>query len=86
MHNIIGAIDARVIQLSEKMSDDAFNELSDQGKLIYSDFIAQVKNEIVNAEELLYDQQSDDIDALKAKLHTLEDIYSQFDSVLHDLR
>jgi len=44
LHNSIGHIDYKLSQLEEKVTDDVFNELSEQGKLLYSDFVTQVNN------------------------------------------
>ena len=63
-----------------------FNELSDQGKLLYSDFIAEARNALYEAENILYDNNSKDLDALNAQNDAIEDILSRFDAFLKDLR
>lgn len=82
----MGGVDNKFKNLSEKMTEGAFNELSDQGKILYSDFMAEAKNALEEAKDLLHNQHSDDIDAIKAQISSLEDIYSRFDDLLHDLR
>lgn len=86
LQNVMGGVDNKFKNLSEKMTEGAFNELSDQGKILYSDFMAEAKNALKEAEDLLHNQHSDDIDAIKAQISSLEDIYSRFDNLLHDLR
>jgi len=86
LHNNIGHLQYKLDQITEKISDDIFNELSEQGKLIYSDFISEAKNVLVSAEQALYDRKSEDIDELNAQNDTVDDVLSRFDEVLKDLR
>lgn len=64
-------------QLSSKMNDDVFNMLSDNGKLIYSDFISLVNNIQLPAD--------DDIQLLQQLLDEINDILSQYQQTLDAL-
>ena len=86
LHNNIGHLQYKLDQITEKISDDVFNELSEQGKLIYSDFISEAKNALTSAEQALYDRKSEDIDELNAQNDAVDDVLSRFDEVLKDLR
>jgi hypothetical protein len=86
LHNNIGNLQYRIDNLVEKISDEVFNELSDQGKLLYSDFIAEARNALYEAENVLYENNSRDLDVLNAQNDAIEDILSRFDAFLKDLR
>jgi hypothetical protein len=86
LHNNIGYLQYRMDNIIEKISDDVFNELSDQGKLLYSDFIAEARNALLEAENVLYENNSKDLDALHAQNEAIEGILSRFDEFLQDLR
>lgn len=85
LHDTIGGVNYKLNRMTEKMSDDVFDELSDKGKMLYSDFLAEVKNVLDLAENVLYDQDSKDIDAIRAQYEAVEVIFSRFDDVLHEL-
>ena len=86
LHNNIGHLQYRIDNTIEKISDDVFNELSDQGKLLYSDFIAEARNALLEAENVLYENDSKDPDVLHAQNEVIEDILSRFDAFLQELR
>ena len=86
LHNNIGHLQYKIDNFVEKITDEVFDELSDQGKILYSDFLSEVKNAVEEASILLYDQNSRDIDALNAKNDAIEAILERFDAFLKDMR
>jgi ubiquitin C-terminal hydrolase len=74
-------------QLEEKITDDVFNELSEQGKLLYSDFVTRVNNIVAEVNQTLYNQNfKDDIDVYRSQLSEADKLSEEFDQFLKDLR
>ena len=87
MHNSIGHIDYKLSQLEEKITDDVFNELSEQGKLLYSDFVTRVNNIVAEVNQTLYNSNfKDDIDVYRSQLSEVDKLLEEFDQFLRDLR
>jgi hypothetical protein len=74
-------------QLEEKITDDVFNELSEQGKLLYSDFVTRVNNIVAEVNQTLYNSNfKDDIDVYRSQLSEADKLLEEFDQFLRDLR
>lgn len=87
LHNSIGHIDYKLSQLEEKITDDVFNELSEQGKLLYSDFVTRVNNIVAEVNQTLYNPDfKDDIDVYRSQLSEADKLLEEFDQFLRDLR